>query len=56
MFFSSFIERLLSDLYTPNFMDGFSYQASKSEEHERVRKHAIPFLKKISCGNTFRRD
>ncbi|XP_018561742.1 trichohyalin-like [Anoplophora glabripennis] len=30
-------ERLMSDLYTPTFMDSFSYQASKSEEHEREK-------------------
>ncbi|XP_049822811.1 putative autophagy-related protein 11 isoform X3 [Aethina tumida] len=33
-------ERLLSDLkhsYTPSFMDGFSYQATRSEELERER-------------------
>ncbi|KAJ8934131.1 hypothetical protein NQ314_013590 [Rhamnusium bicolor] len=30
-------ERLLSDLYTPTFMDGFSYQASRTEEQERER-------------------
>ncbi|KAG5879521.1 hypothetical protein JTB14_029887, partial [Gonioctena quinquepunctata] len=30
-------ERLMNDLYPTSFMDGFSYQESRSEEHERER-------------------